>query len=139
MTGPLKNARHERFAQEVAIGKTAGPAYEAAGYNAKGHAAEAAGSRLLKNVEVKARVAEVQGKGAERASKTVADIVRQLETDRALAYKRGNASAAVSATMAQAKVLGLIVDKHLVGMKRIEDMNETELRALLGSGEERRA
>ncbi len=27
---------------------------------------------------------------------------------------------------------GLLVDKHLVGMKRIEDMNENELRTLLG-------
>ncbi len=38
----------------------------------------------------------------------------------------------VSASMGKAKVNGLLVDKHLVGMKRIEDMNENELRALLG-------
>jgi phage terminase small subunit len=30
----LKNARHERFAQEVAQGKSAGEAYRTAGYRA---------------------------------------------------------------------------------------------------------
>ncbi len=38
----------------------------------------------------------------------------------------------VSASMGKAKVNGLLIDRHLVGMKRIEDMNEPELRALLG-------
>ena len=38
----------------------------------------------------------------------------------------------VSASMGKAKVNGLLVDKRLVGMKRIEDMSESELRILLG-------
>ena len=32
MSGPLKNPRHERYAQELAKGKSQAEAYEAAGY-----------------------------------------------------------------------------------------------------------
>ena len=34
--------------------------------------------------------------------------------------------------MGKAKVLGLIVQRHLVAMKRLEDMTEDELRFVLG-------
>ncbi len=58
--GILPNARHERFAQNKAKGMSTGPAYTAAGYKATGHSAEVAGGRLLKNVEVRDRIAELQ-------------------------------------------------------------------------------
>jgi hypothetical protein len=35
----LRNARHERFAQEIAAGKSAAAAYRAAGYKADGRTA----------------------------------------------------------------------------------------------------
>ena len=56
MQEPLKNARHEKFAQLIAFGKTATQAYKQAGYLAKGHGAETAASRLLRNVEVLSRI-----------------------------------------------------------------------------------
>ena len=56
MQEPLKNARHEKFAQLIASGKTATQAYKQAGYLAKGHGAETAASRLLRNVEVLSRI-----------------------------------------------------------------------------------
>ncbi len=62
----LKNARHEWFAQNKAKGMSIGPAYTAAGYKAKGHSAEVAGARLLKNVEVQNRIAELQGRDAKQ-------------------------------------------------------------------------
>ncbi len=124
----LLNARHESFAQGLAQGMTGDEAYAAAGYKPNQNNA----SRLKGKESIKSRVAFLQGEAAERNAVTVDDIVRQLDEARALARERGNAAAMVSATMGKAKVLGLIVDKQVIGLKRIEDMNEHELRALLG-------
>ena len=55
----LINARHERFAQNKTKGMSIGPAYTAAGFKATGHSAEVSGARLLKNVEVRNRIAEL--------------------------------------------------------------------------------
>ncbi len=74
--GILPNARHERFAQNKAKGMSTGPAYTAAGYKATGHSAEVAGSRLLKNVEVGNRIAELQGSTAKQIT-DVRDAARQ--------------------------------------------------------------
>jgi hypothetical protein len=55
MPGPLKNTRHERFAQELAKGKSQVDAYETAGYKPNdGHAA-----RLAGNGRVRDRVLEL--------------------------------------------------------------------------------
>ncbi len=72
----LKNARHERFAQNKAKGMSIGPAYTAAGYKATGHSAEVTGARLLKNVEVRNRIAELQGSTAKQIT-DVRDAARQ--------------------------------------------------------------
>ena len=72
----LQNARHERFAQDKAKGKSTGPAYTAAGYKATGHSAEVAGGRLLKNVEVRNRIAGLQGSTAKQIT-DVRDAARQ--------------------------------------------------------------
>lgn len=103
----LDNARHERFAQELAKGKSATEAMTAAGYRSdRGNA-----SRLTANDNISQRVAELKGRAAERAITTVEDIARQLDEDRLFARANGAAAAAVSATLGKAKVLGLIVDK----------------------------
>lgn len=74
----LFNSRHERFAQEFAKGSSAKAAYEAAGYEATGAAIGINAGRLLKNASVKARVDELQAKGAEAAGVTIASIVAEL-------------------------------------------------------------
>lgn len=104
----LSNQRYERFAQELAKGKTTEEAYQAAGYKPnRGNA-----STLKANQVVADRVAEIQERAAIRAEITVADIARQLDEDRQFARQANSASAAVAATMGKAKVLGLIVDKQ---------------------------
>lgn len=57
----LNNPKHERFAQGLAAGKSATEAYGAAGY--KPHQPSA--SRLLSNVIVQSRVAELQARSAD--------------------------------------------------------------------------
>ena len=124
----LKNARHEKFAQNLAKGMSATEAYEKAGYKLS----EAHASRLAGNGKVQARIAELQNRAAEKTGYTIVKATAELEEARELAATEKNPAAMVSASMGKAKVNGLLVDKHLVGMKRIEDMNENELRALLG-------
>lgn len=46
---------------------------------------------------------------------TVDSLLADLETDRALAHSQGQGSAAVQATMAKARLLGLIVDRKESG------------------------
>ena len=76
--GEIQNPRHERFAQELAAGKTADAAYEAAGYQKhRGNAA-----RLSANEHVKERVAEIQAIGAERAAVTVQSLIEEAEQAR---------------------------------------------------------
>jgi phage terminase small subunit len=110
MPGPLKNARHERFAQELAKGCTHGEAYAAAGYKRDDKNA----ARLTKNDGVAARVAQLKSKAAEKVVVTVADIAQQLDEDREFARQLNQASAAVSASMGKAKVLGLLEDRAKV-------------------------
>lgn len=103
----LSNPRHEAFAQALAKGKSAAEAYVLAGYKPN----DGNAIRLKGNERVAARLAELQGKAAERAVLTAEDIAKQLDEDRTFARENGAAAAAVSATMGKAKVLGLIVDR----------------------------
>lgn len=107
----LSNARHERFAQELAKGKSQAEAYELAGYKPS----EPNASRLTRNDKVAARVAELQERAAVRTEVTVASI-----TDRLLAIaKKGEDSSEASmlavaraSLMDAAKLNGLVVDKN---------------------------
>ena len=74
----LKNQRHERFAQELAKGKSATDAYLAAGYTGKQKSLHEAASRLSRSVKVQSRVTEIQQRGAERAEVTVERVIREL-------------------------------------------------------------
>lgn len=72
----LKNARHEKFAQELAKGKTADEAYQLAGFKPnRGNAA-----RLNANESIRARVEELASRGAEKAEWTAADRLSALKT-----------------------------------------------------------
>lgn len=105
--GVLSNARHERFAQELAKGKSASEAYAIAGYAPN----QPSASRLLSNVMVQSRLAELQEKGAERALVTIESITRELDEDRELARQLEMPAAAISAVMGKAKLHGLLVDR----------------------------
>jgi hypothetical protein len=119
MPGPLKNARHERFAQELAKGKTQSEAYKDAGYSADGNAAEVNASRLLRKAQVSERVDELKGKAAERTIVTIENL-----TDRLLAIAAKGESAkdapllsvGRAALMDVAKLNGHIIDRSKIGL-----------------------
>jgi phage terminase small subunit len=104
----LSNPRHERYAQELAKGKTADEAYRLAGYSEnRGNA-----TRLKANESVLKRVAELLGKGAELAAVTVESILDELEGARQLALTLKQPATMVSASFNKAKVAGIIIDKR---------------------------
>ena len=72
--GLLANPRYERFAQALALGKTATEAYALAGYKAN----DGNASRLKGNERISARVQEIVGRAAERAEVSLERILREL-------------------------------------------------------------
>ena len=117
----LENPKHERFAQELAKGRTQAEAYATAGYAPS----EPNASRLTSNDKVAARVAEIQERAAVRAEITVAGI-----TDRLLAIaKKGEGkdeapmlSVARAALMDAAKLNGLVVDRTMKAEATLEEL-----------------
>lgn len=115
--GALKNLRHESFAQQLVMaqkfGWTQGAAYSRAGYSAEGMAAEAAASRLLKDVKngIAGRVQEIVGAGAKRARVTVQDLLADLDRVMSRAETAEQFSAAQQAIVSKAKLLGLMKEK----------------------------
>jgi phage terminase small subunit len=119
----LLNSKHERFAQELAKGKTADEAYVLAGYveNRKN------ASRLKTNEDVQGRLAELLERAAARTEITIAGITSRLMNLAAVAEQTGikkdeetgdvtgssskHLSVARAALMDAAKLNGLITDK----------------------------
>ncbi|CAN7470004.1 terminase small subunit [Mesorhizobium sp. LjNodule214] len=105
------NMRQERFCLGVAEGLPQSRAYIAAGYAARGNAAEVEASKMVRLPKVAARVAELQAKAARRSEITVDSLVAELEDMLQLATRVGQPSAGVSAIMGKAKLLGLVIDR----------------------------
>jgi hypothetical protein len=118
---PLRNSRHEAFAQQLVLGQktgwTQGAAYSRAGYAAEGKAADVNASRLLSNANngIAARVQEIVGRGAKRASVTVESLLVELEDARAGATTAEQFAAATGAVIAKGKLAGLMRDRVEVG------------------------
>jgi phage terminase small subunit len=108
----LENARHERFAQELAKGKTQEQAYIDAGYSPD--AARVNASRLMTNDNIGERVAELKQDIANVAILDVAAVVTRLvryaDKGEQLAEAAG-LSVARASMMDAAKLLGFVVDK----------------------------
>lgn len=70
----LKNAKHERFAQGLAQGKTATDAHEAAGFKRD----DGNASKLAARPEVQARVQEITGAAAAKVGVGIEQVVAEL-------------------------------------------------------------
>lgn len=75
---PLKNTRWERFVQNLLEGMPQGRAYEAAGYKARGNAAEVKAAQLVRKVQVMARLEHLKRQAATRAIVNAEDVLRRL-------------------------------------------------------------
>lgn len=124
MTGPLKNARHERFSQELAKGTKLEAAYIAAGYAPSRKNAQ----RLRSNEGVAARVEALQAKAAEKVVVTVASLTERLLKIAEQGEGKTEASllsVARAALMDVAKLNGLIIDKTQ------RELSEDQMKLLL--------
>lgn len=106
----LSNPRQERFAQELAQGKTFTESYRLAGYKeSRQHAA-----RLATNGDIKARVDELSDKSANKAIWSKAEALSRLlrYADKAEGMEGPAAvQAARASIMDAAKLSGWIIDK----------------------------
>jgi hypothetical protein len=112
---PLRNVKHETFARNVVNGAAKGvsiaTSYELAGYTTTGHASEAAASRLLNNVEISARVAELQAAAAKKTTVTLASLIDEVDAAIEQATALGQPTVRVSAAALKAKLTGLDVQR----------------------------
>lgn len=147
----LPNAKHERFAQALADGKTQLEAHGIAGYKANRHT----GSALAREPHISARVSEIlteresiQAKGVakaiERTAINKAWIIDRLveNVERAMqaepVYRDGVAtgeyqyagSVANKALELLGKEVGMFVDRQLVQVGEFDEMKPDELRDL---------
>ena len=107
MPAPLKNPRHEAFAQYLYEGLSATEAYEKAGYKPD----DGNATRLTGNDRIRARVAELQERKSKQADVTVERVTKMLLADRNAAIEAGDISNRRQCAMDLAKLHGLIVEK----------------------------
>ena len=104
---PLKNSKHERFAQAVAAGKSADEAYWIAGYKPdRAHA-----SRLAANGNIRGRVLELQNAAAIKVEVTLQSLIEEAADIQERATKAGQYSAAIAALIVKAKLAGRWVER----------------------------
>ena len=100
--------KQELFAQVYLETSNASEAYKRA-YNTQANAntVNRKASQLLKHPEVSTHIIELQNEQRKKHHLTLDDILQELEQTRLLALKNKQCSAAISATMSKAKLLGL--------------------------------
>jgi phage terminase small subunit len=129
----LNNPRWERFAQELAQGKSASEAYQLAGYRAN----DGNAIRLKGNECVSGRVSELLERAGERAEITVAGSIKKAER----VYDAAHEAKQFSAAMTAVKEIGVLsanrVERGEAGkpgeFADLEAMSAAELRALIRS------
>ena len=114
----LKNLKHERFIHLLLEGSRQGwnaaESYRRV-YGVEGHVAESAASRLLKNVEVQARIAELAAPQERKARVTVQSLLSELQTTIADARAAKQHSVVVASLTLAAKLVGVLTDRLEVG------------------------
>ena len=108
--------KQEAFAMAYVESGNASKAYKAV-YNVNDNASDNSinveASKLRNNPKVTLRILELQELVRERHSITTESLSEELEVARIIAQEAGQASAMVAATMAKAKLHGLLMDKNL--------------------------
>ena len=103
----LQNQRHEKFAQELATGKSATEAYCLAGFKPSRQNA----ARLRTNDDINARVFELQQAAAKSCEISLESVCRELDEAIAVARAKGQAAPLVNAASLRAQLGGLLVEK----------------------------
>lgn len=116
--------KQEKFAQEVASGKTQADAYRAA-YDAKNMKPETIqkrASELMGNGGITGRVAVLREAVARKAQMTLESHLDDLKVLRNMATKEGQLSVAVTAEIARGKAAGVCVERLELTGKNGKDL-----------------
>jgi len=103
----------ERFAQEVASGKTQAEAYRIA-YDVSGSkdsSIHVNASKLMSNTKIQQRVDEIRMPIIKAKQLTLETHLEDLKALRNMAIKDGKLSAAINAEIARGKAAGVAIDK----------------------------
>lgn len=116
----LKNPRHESFVkvylQQMANGGTAKAAYERVYRGPFGpDSAKAAAWRLLNKPKIKSRIKEMRMDIKRKADITFEKILTDYQDAMVIARGKLDAASMISAATAQAKLVGLLIDRKEVG------------------------
>lgn len=137
----LHNPRHERFARAWIKLGVASEAYRKAGYKAdKPGSVWTSAWRMLRHEQVQRRIRELKKQMATRNRITVDSLVEELDEARVAAMALSQPSAAISASMSKARLVGLIVDRKEQGAPgdfaamQTEEQVLAAVRAELGEG-----
>ncbi len=125
-------AKRERFCREYVVDLNATAAARRSGYSAK--TAHVQGPRLLANVRVASRIAELQGEAARRNKITVDNVVAELQRLRDLAIESGQMGPAVRAQELTGKTIGAFVDRHTV--TEVSELSDSQLVSALAGDDE---
>jgi len=139
----LRNPRHERFARELAAGRTATEAYRlATGKHNRRYA-----SQLGQRPDITGRVTEILSEKAGQEAEATAKAVKALaitkewliartEEARALAMANNQTSAAVAAIKELGILSGLRIERRENLNRSIDDLSDEELMEIItGNGE----
>ena len=103
----LSNARHERFAQAIAEGKTFIEAHEIAGFKPN----DGNASKMASRPEIQDRVKEITGISAKNTGVTLEGLIEEAAEIQERAIADDQFSAAVAALTAKAKLAGLWIER----------------------------
>ena len=114
MANSTLTPKQERFCQDFVKTSNASEAYRL-NYNSENMKPETvnrAAKELIDNPKVAARIKELRGDMEKQHQLTIADLIKELEEARALAFETGRAGPAVQASMGKAKLLGF--DRQII-------------------------
>ena len=127
----LSNTKHEKFCQVWHETGNKSEAYRKSHPNSlkwKDETVHNKASALSKRGEIKARFEELQDDAIKGHNITIASLIKELDEARAVALsaETPQSSAAITATMSKAKLVGL--DKHVIDatvkVEAIDDFND---------------
>jgi phage terminase small subunit len=127
----LRNPKWERFAQELAGGKTAGQAYELAGFSPN----PANAWRLHQREEVRRRINEILDQRQRAADKALANaaaragvdefwVLRNLRLNAVMAMRAGDRAAAARSIELIGKHLSMFIDHKQIEIAYVDDADE---------------
>lgn len=126
----LGNPRHERFAQELAKGKSATEAYVLAGYRPS----DSNAATLRGNQRISERVSEIVDRASTRVEITLGRLMEMAATVYDRALEQGQNAAAVSAVKELGVLSGLRVERRENANRNLDDLSDSDLLDIARSG-----